>query len=73
MSVFPNKILLATDDSEEAKLATRKAVDLADTTSCELHVIYVGRLPNFLMKDPDVMGFYRKLYDEIERESLEIL
>jgi nucleotide-binding universal stress UspA family protein len=73
VSVFPNKILLATDDSEEAKLATRKAVDLADTTGCELHMIYLGRLPNFLMKDSDIMGFYRKLYDEIERESLEIL
>jgi nucleotide-binding universal stress UspA family protein len=73
VTVFPNKILLAIDDSEEAKLATRRAVDLADTTGCELHVIYVGRLPNFLMKDPDVMGFYRKLYHDIERESLEIL
>ena len=30
MSIFPAKILLATDGSEEANLATRTAVDLAD-------------------------------------------
>jgi nucleotide-binding universal stress UspA family protein len=53
--------------------STRRAVELADTTGSELHVVYVGRLPNFLMKDPDVMDFNRKLYDDIERESLEML
>src|SRR5215216_7080440 len=73
VAIFPTKILLATDDSEEAELATRRAVDLADTTCSELHVVYVGRLPNFLMNDPDIMGFYRKLYDDVEREALEIL
>ena len=73
MTTFPSRILLATDDSEEAELATQRAVDLADTTCSELHVVYVGRLPNFLMNDPDIMGFYRKLYDDVQRESLEIL
>ena len=80
MSIFPSTILLAIDGSEETELATRKAVDLADTTSSELHVVFVGQLPNFLMKvkDPDVvivdrLGVDRMLYDEIERESLEIL
>jgi nucleotide-binding universal stress UspA family protein len=78
MDIFPNTILLAIDGSEETELATRRAVDLADTTGSELHVVYVGQLPNFLTRDPDIMGFYRMgvdrmLYDEIERESLEIL
>jgi nucleotide-binding universal stress UspA family protein len=73
VTIFPSKILLATEGSEEAELATRRAVDLADATGFELHVVYVGRLPNFLMNDPDIMGFYRKLYDEIERGSLELL
>ena len=72
-TVFPTKILLAIDDSEEAELATRRAVDLADTAGSELYVVYVGQLPNFLMNDPDIMGFNRKVYDDIERESLEIL
>lgn len=78
MTIFPTKILLAIDDSEEVEPATRRAIDLADTADSELHIIYVGQLPNFLMKDPAIMGVDRlgvdrMLYDEIERESLEIL
>src|SRR5215208_6923255 len=75
MSIFPSRILLAIDGSEETELAIRKAVDLADATGSELHVVFVGQLPNFLMKvkDPDVVIVDRKLYDEIERESTEIL
>ncbi|HKH39020.1 MAG TPA: universal stress protein [Rubrobacter sp.] len=73
MTIFPIKILLAIDGSGESELATRRAVDLADTAGSELHVVYIGQLPNFLMNDPDIMGFYRKLYDDIEQESLEIL
>jgi nucleotide-binding universal stress UspA family protein len=73
VTIFPTKILLAIDDTEEVEPATRRAIDLADTADSELHVVYVGQLPNFLMNDPDIMGFYRKLYDDIEQESLEIL
>jgi nucleotide-binding universal stress UspA family protein len=73
VTIFPIKILLTIDGSRESELATRRAVDLADTAGSELHVVYVGQLPNFLMNDPDIMGFYRKLYDDIEQESLEIL
>jgi 3-oxoacyl-(acyl-carrier-protein) synthase len=41
MSIFPTKILLATDGSEEAELATTAAV-LAGGTDSELHVVTVG-------------------------------
>ena len=41
MSIFPTKILLAADGSSEAELATRTAVDLAQMSGSELHVIYV--------------------------------
>jgi nucleotide-binding universal stress UspA family protein len=41
MSIFPTKILLATDGSSEAELATRTAVDLALMSDSQLHVIYV--------------------------------
>jgi nucleotide-binding universal stress UspA family protein len=44
MSIFPTKILLATDGSEEATLAAQTAVDIADKTNSELHVVYVGVL-----------------------------
>jgi nucleotide-binding universal stress UspA family protein len=73
VGIFPSTILLAIDDSEEAELATRKAVDLADTTGSELHLVYVGELPNFLREDLNTIGFDRMLYDQIERESLELL
>jgi len=73
VGIFPTRILLAIDGSDEADLDTRRAVDLAESTGSELHLVYVGQLPNFLMKDPDILGFDRKLYDEIEQESQEIL
>jgi len=41
MSIFPTKILLATDGSSEAELATQTAVDLAQMSNSELHVIHV--------------------------------
>jgi nucleotide-binding universal stress UspA family protein len=41
MSIFPTKILLATDGSEEAQLAARTAADLAKGTASELHVVVI--------------------------------
>ena len=41
MSIFPTKILLATDGSTEAELAARTAVDLCQKTDSELHLIHV--------------------------------
>jgi nucleotide-binding universal stress UspA family protein len=69
----PARILLATDGSREADLASLAAVEQAEATGSELHVVYVGRLPNFLMQDPDVVGHDCRLYDEIEQESRERL
>jgi hypothetical protein len=37
MSIFPTKILLATDGSAEAELAGPSAAQLADNTGSELH------------------------------------
>jgi nucleotide-binding universal stress UspA family protein len=42
MSIFPTKILLATDGSKEAQLAARTAADLANSTNSELHVVTVA-------------------------------
>ncbi|HEV2744514.1 MAG TPA: universal stress protein [Rubrobacter sp.] len=41
MSIFPTKVLLATDGSSEAELATLTAADLAQRTGSGLHVILV--------------------------------
>lgn len=43
MSVLPGKILLATDGSPDAELATTAAVDLSTRSGAELHVVHVGR------------------------------
>ena len=40
MSIFPTKILLATDGSREAELAARTAADLAQKTHSQLHVVH---------------------------------
>ena len=49
MSIFPTKILLATDGSREAHLAATTAAELANSTNSELHVVLVGELrPTFL-------------------------
>jgi nucleotide-binding universal stress UspA family protein len=71
MGIFPTRILLAIDDSEEAELAATKAVDLAHSTDSELHVVHVGLAPNFLVEGSP--GYSRKLYEEIEQESQELL
>jgi nucleotide-binding universal stress UspA family protein len=41
MSIFPTRILLATDGSEEADLALQTAADLAKYTGSELHIVHV--------------------------------
>ncbi len=46
MSIFPTKVLLATDGSEEAQLATTTAISVCESTGSELHVLYVGEAAN---------------------------
>ncbi len=83
MSIFPTRILLASDGSEEAELAALRAVELAQRTDSELHLVHVGLVPSFLMSDPATRGYNpmlyrtrgydRRLYEEIEEESRELL
>jgi nucleotide-binding universal stress UspA family protein len=54
MSIFPTKILLATDGSKDAWLATNTAILLAMVTRSELHVVNVGVIASALLKPLDV-------------------
>ena len=68
------KMLLATDGSEEAELATRAAIELAEGTGSELHVVYVEPLPDFMKRnDAGIPGYDRELYEKIEEEARETL
>jgi nucleotide-binding universal stress UspA family protein len=72
--LLSKKMLLATDGSEEAELATRAAVELAEGTGSELHVVYVEPLPDFMKKnDAGTPGYDRQLYKMIEAEGRETL
>jgi nucleotide-binding universal stress UspA family protein len=73
MSIFATRILLATDGSEEAELAALRAVDIADATDSELHVVHVGVVPIFLKSYPGTLGYYDNLYEQIEEVSRELL
>jgi nucleotide-binding universal stress UspA family protein len=73
MSTFPTRILLATDGSEEADLAALRAVDIAEKTGSELHVVHVGVVPSFLKSYPGTLGYERRLYEQIEEVSRELL
>ena len=42
MSIFPTRILLATDGSREAQLAASTAADIANATNSELHLLTVA-------------------------------
>jgi nucleotide-binding universal stress UspA family protein len=66
MSVFPTKILLASDGSEDAVQATEAATDLATKSGSELHVVHVWH---------DVPSPYahRFVRSELRRQGQEIL
>ena len=67
------KMLLATDGSEEAELATRAAVAMAERTDSELHVVYVEPLPDFMKNSGGTPGYDRELYELIEEKARETL
>src|SRR3712207_1823397 len=62
MSIFPTQVLLATDGSEESKLATEAATELSRETGSEVHLVYVLPTP------AQLIGHH--LYTDEIRESL---
>ena len=73
--VFPAKILLATDGSEEAALAAQSAADLSARTGSELHVTHVRKaLQGGFVAGVDVGPVppgYQELLDKEAKELLE--
>jgi nucleotide-binding universal stress UspA family protein len=67
------KMLLATDGSEEAELATRAAIEVAEGTASDLHVVYVERLPEFMKNGDGTPGYDRELHQMIEDKAKETL
>jgi nucleotide-binding universal stress UspA family protein len=66
MSVLPEKILVATDGSEQAARATRTAAELAGKLGAELHVIHVGEPPAVFHPE---MRRYTALYERTEQDA----
>ncbi len=64
MSFFPTKILLATDGSEEAALATEAATELSKNTASEVHLAYV--LPT-----PERLAYPHHFSWEVREETFE--
>jgi nucleotide-binding universal stress UspA family protein len=72
MSIFPTKILLATDGSREADLAATTAADLAKSTGSELHVLHVGA-GQPLYVAPGSSAIIEELLDTQRREAQGVL
>jgi nucleotide-binding universal stress UspA family protein len=84
MSIFPTKVLLATDGSNEADLAARRAAELADKTGSELHVVHVlgiapwypvypesARFDGAAMEDPMLEEDLQRASEQRARELLD--
>ncbi len=66
--MFPTKILLATDGSEESTHAGRMAAALAEKTGSELHVVYVEPLPHpYALSEATI--YYPEMRDEVRQTA----
>jgi nucleotide-binding universal stress UspA family protein len=74
MSIFPTKILLATDGSKEARLAAEAAAELSRDTGSEVHIAYVLPSPRELrghhLYSREVMG---SVLEQAEGEARSLL
>src|SRR5829696_8325966 len=70
MSIFPTKILLATDGSKEAEMAATSAINLANNTSSELHILTVASgYPSYDVRVPQVAQQLRQQAQDILDEQ----
>ncbi len=77
MSIFPAKILVATDGSADADLALSTAVDVTICTNSELHVVTVGPGSPDPAYAAHESGFqyesYEEAVEEIRQEAQSVL
>src|SRR5215207_2572233 len=66
MSIFPTKILLATDSSEEATLAAKTAADIAQKTGSELHIVHARPVPVYIDPASDRVSDVRGAEENIK-------
>ncbi len=71
MSVFPTRILLATDGSDESDLAATTAAALAKSTDSELDVIYVLEVEPWHLPQRELVQNPHR-YEELKEESRRI-
>ena len=71
MSIFPTKVLLATDGSREADLAAETAVGLAQKAGSELHVVHVLAWSSDRALDPE--GLDPAVRQEVQSRASERL
>ena len=84
MSIFPTKILLASDSSDTAAHAMDLAVELCEQTGSELHLVYVGEdaysasliypeavdLEGVRLEDPVLLEQLQQQSDQMARRML---
>ena len=77
MSIFPTRVLLATDGSRDAELALTTAVDLANSTNSELHVVTAAPGNPDAVYASHESGFRYETYEEamkkIRKKAQDIL
>ena len=74
MSIFPTKILLAADGSEEATLAARTATDIAEKIGSELHVVLVGLSVSYVGMGPvEIADIPAPSQEELTEEAQRLL
>jgi nucleotide-binding universal stress UspA family protein len=73
INVFPTRILLATDGSEDAFLAAQAALDLSDRTGAELHVVHAWQDLRPATLPAMAIDEYSQAYELWKREAEELL
>jgi nucleotide-binding universal stress UspA family protein len=73
MSIFPTKVLVALDGSEEAILAAATAADLAQSTASELHLVNVRPMTMYIDPSTDRARRIAEVEEAVKREAQEFL